>query len=543
MGLPLLIILALGVGPGVPASEPHKNLTASPLAPARPGLDEDLAALAHWSRKGPQFDPQEVLKCERLLEDVDRAWVHGAPRSDEIQRQLLDFLGRCQRIERQVALRLSPRTPSAGPGTRGEPDLRRRAAAIIGRRLPDSRRFLTLEVLLGREDGEPHPLERRLAACEVLAKDKSPDTVLALLSCTRPAPAEDAVPPTMLDAAVAALAGRGETAVHLRLVDLLRRADAGQLELWGHGVEAHFGAVEIPAEDRRGVEKVHGYVVEALAHEDWRRASRGVALARCLPHDPAFPTLVEGLADWVARGEDPERQTARIQGEILAELERRSARKLGPKPERWRAFWQARQRGEVTLSGEGPREHLTVGGFFGLRPRTDRVTFVLDRSGSMAAAYGSQADHTRLDEAAAQMAGLLGLLGERTRFDVVVFSDGARSWRRRLERATEENVSLAARWVRSGGAKGGTHLRDGIHAALHVDRRGELDLEALEADTVVVLCDGETAEGPHWVEPFLRDVNDAARVVFHAVQIGGTGDGSLERLCASTGGQFLRVDG
>jgi hypothetical protein len=367
--------------------------------------------------------------------------------------------------------------------------------------------------------------------------------VLALLSCTRATPPESEAPLALLDAAIAALAGRTQSAVHLRLIDLLERAENGSPALWKVGIERHFRALELEVDAPRAIDVVLAHVTAALAGEDWRRASRGVSIAHCLPHAAAFPALVDGLETWIERGQDPARAVRRIQGEILAELERRSGRGLGPRPERWRALWQGHERGEICLRGEAPSEHLTVGGFFGLRPETDRVTFVLDHSGSMAASFGADGGHDRLDEAAEQMAGLLGQLGESARFSVVLFSDGTRSWRQRLEPATQENVRSATNWVRSGEAKGGTHLRAGILDAMHVDRHGEVDLQELEADTIVVLCDGETAEGPHWVEPFLRSTNDDARVIFFAVQIGGAGDGTLERLCEETGGAFLRVQG
>jgi hypothetical protein len=540
MGISLLLLLAFGLAPTAPALEPGAGLTARLSSVT--GVDRNLASLARWTSRGPEADPERIANCELLLRELDTTWVHGQARSDEIQLALLDFLGRCLRIADQVAQRQPRWQPTETLDVRGEPGLRRRVTAILARRLPESRRFLTLEVLMRRTaDGSP-PLPRRLAACEVLREDRGADTVLALLSCTRASSPETETPVDLIDSAIAALAGREQTAVHLRLIDLLGRAESGQLPLWKTSIERHFGSVELSSEDERAVQRVLAHVSVALASEDWRRASRGIAIARCLPHSAAFPTLIDGLELWVAREKDPARAVRRVQGEILDELERRSARSLGLKPERWRALWQAHERGEVGLRGEGLNEHLTVGGFFGLRPATDRVTFVLDRSGSMAAAFGAQGSHDRLDEAAEQMAGLLGLLGERARFDVVVFSDGARTWRGRLQAASAENVRTATQWVRSGGAKGGTHLRVGIHEAMHLDRRGELDLAALETDTIIVLCDGETAEGPHWVEPFLRARNDDARVVFFAVQVGGAGDGTLERLCEETGGEFLRVE-
>jgi hypothetical protein len=78
---------------------------------------------------------------------------------------------------------------------------------------------------------------------------------------------------------------------------------------------------------------------------------------------------------------------------------------------------------------------------------------------------------------------------------------------------------------------------------MRVGPDGLPDLALLEADTVIVLCDGETAEGPDWVEPFLRRANLRARVVFHCVQVGAVGDGTLQKLASGSGGDYVRVDG
>jgi hypothetical protein len=67
------------------------------------------------------------------------------------------------------------------------------------------------------------------------------------------------------------------------------------------------------------------------------------------------------------------------------------------------------------------------------------------------------------------------------------------------------------------------------------------DPAVLEADTIIVLCDGETVEGETWVAPFIRSANDKARVRFHAVQLGGRSDGALEALCSQTDGDYIEV--
>jgi len=528
---------ASAVPPGSPATLPSAALPA-PESTARL-----LGDLARWNRRGFEVDPERLDKCGLLLLDLDRAWTPRNPEGEAIQLGLLDFLGRCARVANDVAQLAGP-PPAASFALITEPELRRRAREILRRRLPGSRRVLTLGVLMGRVDGDPHPLGRRIAACEVLALDSSQEATLALLSTTRPAPPEKRVPSDLLNAAVASLAGRAVEGVHLRLIDLLAQSEKGPTGLWKSGVELHFGSIELTAKEARSVDAVAGYVRPALLAEDWRTASRGIGVGRCLPHSTVFPGLIESLRTWIERGETGDAAVLRIQGELVSELERRSGRTYGAYPDRWQTLLEAWRRGETPLVGEGRGPvRTTVGGFFGLRPTTDRVTFVLDCSGSMETRFGDEAGHTRLEEAADQMAAFVAQLGPGARFNVVAFSDGAQRWRDQLAEVDEASVRAATRFVLRAGPNGGTRLRAGVRLAMHVDAGGVIDLSDLEADTVIVLCDGGTVEGPRWVEPFLRAVNDEARVVFHAVQLGTGGDGTLEALCDATGGDFLRVDG
>jgi Mg-chelatase subunit ChlD len=415
---------------------------------------------------------------------------------------------------------------------------------MLRRRLPDLERELTHGVLTGRDGDGPHPLDRRTAACEVLAASPTGTATLALLTATRPAHPEPEVPPELLDEAASALSGRESEGVHLRLIHLFERCESEPGLMHKSILENHFRSIQLGRDEGRAIQAVLGLVGPSVRSADWRRASRGISVSRCLPNGPALPLLIEALEDWLAREDDPDRPVRRVQGELVAELERRSSRRYGRHPDRWRALLEAWQRGGTALAGEpGQPVPSTVGGFFGLRPSTDRVTFVLDCSGSMEARFRSAGGRTRLEEAAEQMRALVEQLGPRTRFNVVVFADEARRWRETLARADEAALRAATRFVLRTGAGGGTRLQEGIRVALHADRTGHLDLRALESDTVIVLCDGGTAEGPGWVEPFLREVNDEARVVFHAVQLGQGGDGTLEALSEGSRGELLRIDG
>jgi hypothetical protein len=60
---------------------------------------------------------------------------------------------------------------------------------------------------------------------------------------------------------------------------------------------------------------------------------------------------------------------------------------------------------------------------------------------------------------------------------------------------------------------------------------------------VIVLCDGATSEGAGWVARWLAEENERAQLVFHCVQLGADGNGTLQALSEGSDGEFLRVDG
>jgi hypothetical protein len=132
--------------------------------------------------------------------------------------------------------------------------------------------------------------------------------------------------------------------------------------------------------------------------------------------------------------------------------------------------------------------------------------------------------------------------GEQTRFNVILFSDEPLRSSARLVAARIETIERARSALLERVPAGDTYLAPAIALALHLDE-GAFDAERLEADTIVVLCDGETGEGPGWVGPLLERIHAEARVVFHCVLIGNRGDGTLRLLAEGTGGDYLQVGG
>ena len=185
--------------------------------------------------------------------------------------------------------------------------------------------------------------------------------------------------------------------------------------------------------------------------------------------------------------------------------------------------------------------------FFGLKPASDRVVLVLDRSGSMGHPFPrdpipeGREEWSRFREALSQLEIYLEGLGPEALFNVVVFEERARIWKSRMQPATRAHLREVRSWVLKHPPGGGTNLRNALFKALVMDAKGHPTEASREVDTLVVLCDGKTEEGPDWTRRFLEQLGPTYRWIIHGVQIGQEGDGSLEQLTQGTGGDFVRV--
>lgn len=489
---------------------------------------EDVVARAQaWHARAARptiaLSADDVATAERHLDDLRMVQVVRPEQRTTVFALLLD---------------LAALDPGEGPTTNLQtPELRARvgraAFESLGRALDLSRdgatqRWLARAVLA---ETSRTGRTRRLKALECLERRYERETLSALLYC-----AED----SSLDVrerAVRALLGWPDDGVHLFLLMQLARERRSGGWLPPALIRAHFQALR-ELKGRAG-EALVAYVQPELMSADWRAAVRSLPLVLRLDDALAVPPLIESLGLWVARREAGG-GSKRVEGELVAELRRRSGRNIGPHAERWSLWWRAKSSG--SLAGEVGQAEApsSKASFYGLRPSTDRVTFLIDRSGSMNANVGENL--TRYGQALDQLASFLGELGPQARFRLVLFDSEPRVWKDALQAATAANIEGAQRWAGYQRPDGGTHLKLGVEACLRVDLDGKIDLSRLEEDTVIVLCDGATAEGAGWVRPFWWQSGEATCLRFHCVQLGGGGDGTLEALADVSGGEFVRVN-
>ena len=532
--LPFVLAALVAAAPAQPAHQPPSQ---PPLQKGRRGVTPPLdpvVDLGRWTddfrRNGPDVGVAELQRLEQLVADLRMLQIGAPERREEVVLALLDLAGvrttaevRARRVRPDEGARVARQTDRIRDHGRGV------LAGILTAHGEELARLLATEVLARPR---AHSSERRVAALDLLAGLYAPSTQLAIFASAIDDDRD------VRDAAMEALVGWPDDGVHRFMLQQLARADERKGWVSRSAVRRHFASVVIDSESEAERELVE-ISNQGMLAEDWRQAFRGIQMLGAVRDDPAVPALIEALSVWIDRRER-NAGSRRIEHELLRELERRSGRRIGLHPERWSSWWKVKSAGQLVEEPRDGPERRTRAEFFGLRPATDQVVFVIDVSGSMTTPFGP-IGNTRYGEAVAQMLDFLRELGPSASFRVVLFSSELDVWQERLQPATENNLKSAQRWLLYHQPRGGTYLRPAIEHVLRLNKQGRVDLGRLEADSVIVLCDGETAEGPEWISPLLERTNDQACLAFHCVQIGKGGDGSLETLAGDTGGDFVHV--
>lgn len=154
------------------------------------------------------------------------------------------------------------------------------------------------------------------------------------------------------------------------------------------------------------------------------------------------------------------------------------------------------------------------------------VILLLDTSGSMGG--------VPLQQLQAVCRGVIRGLSDRDRLEIVEFSRSARRWRPHAVEIDEGTRADALAFVSGLRASGGTHMHDGIKAALR-----PLRVEALRQ--VVLVTDGLIGAESKVVGHILRTLPAGCRV--HTVGIGSAPNRSLTGPAARAGGGFEAIIG
>ncbi len=247
-----------------------------------------------------------------------------------------------------------------------------------------------------------------------------------------------------------------------------------------------------------------------------------IRLARTLRAKALVPLLIARLDD----------DELRLRADARAALFDLTQRTF-PDPKAWTAWWQ--KEGESFLVPEPskapskPDKASATATYWNIPVTSDRITFVVDASGSMNQPFGT-GGNTRLEEAVRQLERALSQLPPKSKANLVAFAADARAFQPKL--ATIDDKRRAALLAMAGElqARGPTN----VAAAL------QLALGDAEVDTVFLLTDGQPSAGtivdPEALAAAVRQWNRGRGVVIHTIALGGK-SALLDRLARESGGE------
>jgi len=255
-----------------------------------------------------------------------------------------------------------------------------------------------------------------------------------------------------------------------------------------------------------GGPKVRSFLIAAVGHDDWRvrLAAADVmawqkpidvnvrgALRRLLVDDQPVvrqraaqtigqAKMLELLPDVAARLDDPHLRTRAVAHEALVHM---TDKDLGYGSDSWTTWFEHRPDNIENLK---PSPSKSVATYYGVSIYSDRLIFIVDVSGSMALPRGAK--ETRMEVARAELQKVLMHLDPKTLFNVIVFSDKVKAWRRGEALATKDMVARVLRWMDRTLAepRGGTFMYAALRKAF---------AENPEMDTICLLSDGLATDG------------------------------------------------
>jgi len=165
---------------------------------------------------------------------------------------------------------------------------------------------------------------------------------------------------------------------------------------------------------------------------------------------------------------------------------------------------------------------------------SNRIAFLVDRSGSMGSKIGTDQKRTRLDEAKAQLTRVVNALPEQHRVNVISYGSEVHPLWDALRPLNAENRDELLEKVRKFNMAGSTNIFDTIERAFADP----------DVDTIYLLTDGDPSAGRvkdvDGIAEEVRRWNRTRQLVIHCIGI-GIDSSLLKRLAADNGGAYKFV--
>jgi hypothetical protein len=283
-------------------------------------------------------------------------------------------------------------------------------------------------------------------------------------------------------------------------------------------------------------------LIARLQDPAWEVRAAAVSVLRALKEVSAVPELARMLA----------REPGRLREDAFEALRHISnGEELGPVAAVWLDWWE---RFSGRPAGERPAVgYLKTGTtFYGIESFSDRVVFVIDKSGSMAAPGGSPRSTPgpppgggrKIDVACAELKKALVQLPETGSFNLIFYDGGVQPWYRSMVKATKDRKAEANSFADSRVPQGATNIYDALMKAFAMAGRGSHDdAYGVAVDTIFLLTDGQPTAGaivqPGSILDEVRRINRLRRIKIHCIGIGDTDTSFLRTLAAESGGTYV----
>lgn len=236
----------------------------------------------------------------------------------------------------------------------------------------------------------------------------------------------------------------------------------------------------------------------------------------------------------------------RLRYDALQLLVGLSGRNFGFVVKDWRKWWSIAQLNFKPFDPKSEGKGVTAvrvpdaesAEYFGLEVnRSDRVTFVLDVSGSMSGEVDLDAGGkaTKISVLKAELRRVFEKLSDRSFVNLIAFDDAYRPWKKRLQLLRGNGRKEAMAFISGLRPRGGTNLFDSLVFAL----------EDANVDTIYLLSDGMPSAGrltaPGAILAEIELLNRARAVTIHCIAFGAKSS-LLENLAAQNNGEYRFVN-
>ncbi|MFT5152639.1 MAG: hypothetical protein ACI841_002638, partial [Planctomycetota bacterium] len=329
----------------------------------------------------------------------------------------------------------------------------------------------------------------------------------------------------------------------LELTDATVRKEIADLSR-SRDIAIRMGAAQALASVRttEAMDALHGLLVDNA----WEVRSEALEQLTRLRKIESVPLLIDRLSEEIGR----------MREDVYGALRIITGLDLGRRDAAWLNWWSKESETFELPSAEDVRQaeadraaklshnRTKAASIYGVHVYSERVTFVMDVSGSMRLNTGPGVDPTqaadptkptRIEFAKEELANIVRHFPDGKLFNLIFFASEVMALDKKLVKMNKSNRQRSHRFIRDQMAIGGTAL----YPALELAFRDPL------LDTIYLISDGAPTEGEITdiaeIRARVRLWNGPRRVRIHGITIGQDSD-LLQWLTKDTGGTYTRRD-